>query len=145
MRNLLVAAAMAALCFGQTAPPAPAAPNSAYKALLQEVKNRINHIDVEQFRALRAAHPNALVIDVRESEEWAKGHAAGAIHIPRGLLEREIEAQAPVKDAVILLYCHSGSRSAFAAESLGRMGYLRVYSLDGGLGAYESAGLPMEK
>ena len=71
-----------------------------------------------------------MFIDVRESEEWAKGHAAGALHISRGMIEHDIEAKVANKQALIVVYCHSGARSALAAENLMRMGS-NVYSLDG--------------
>ncbi len=133
---------MAALCLAQA--PAPA-PNPAYRAIVQGARKHVNCLDIQQFRALRDAKPNSVLIDVRESEEWAKGHAAGALHIGKGVIERDIEAKVPNKDSIIVLYCHSGARSALAAENLMRMGYSNVYSLDGGLTAYQAAGLGMEQ
>ena len=105
----------------------------------------MKRVNVQEYRALRAAHPDILLVDVRETEEWAKSHAAGAVHISKGLIEHDIETKAPNKEATIVLYCHSGARSALAAESLMKMGYANVYSLDDGLTAYVASGLPTEK
>lgn len=142
MKMLSVIAAFAASCFAQSAPPVA---NSAYKAIVAEAQSHVKLVDIEKFKALRAAHPDALLVDTRETEEWVTGHASGAIHISKGVIEKEIESRAPKKDATIVLYCHSGARSALAAENLMRMGYSNVYSLDGGITAYQAAGMPMVK
>jgi rhodanese-related sulfurtransferase len=140
MKTLLFAA-VAAVCFGQSAGPG----NTGYRTLVQEAKAHIKQVDLQRFRELRQAHPELVLIDVRETEEWINGHAAGALHISKGMLEHDIEAAVPQKDKFIVLYCHSGARSALAAENLERMGYSNVYSLDGGLTAYQAAGLGVEK
>ena len=139
MRNLLLAMALAGACFAQAQQT-----NAAYRSLVQEAQSHIKRVDVSHYRELHHAHPELLLIDVRETEEWTQGHAAGAIHISKGVIEREIENKVPNKDATIVLYCHSGARSALAADNLKRMGYRNVYSLDGGLTAYTAAGLPLE-
>jgi len=141
VKIFLLGAALAAACFAQSA----AVPNPSYRALVQEAQGHVKRISVAQLPAFREVHPDVVLIDVRETEEWAKGHAAGALHISKGVIERDIESKVPDKKTTIVLYCHSGARSALAAENLGRMGYASVYSLDGGLTAYESAGLPVEK
>jgi rhodanese-related sulfurtransferase len=143
MKTLLLVTAGALVCLGQSAPPVVA--DAGYRALVQEAKARVKQVDGQKFRELRQAHPELVLIDVREREEWAKGHAAAAVHISKGLLEKNIEAAVPQKDAFIVLYCHSGARSWLASENLMRMGYFNVYSLDGGLAAYEAAGFPVEK
>jgi rhodanese-related sulfurtransferase len=84
-------------------------------------------------------------IDVREDHEFAKDHAKGAIHMGRGILERDIESKVPSKGAEIVLYCGGGFRSALAAESLGRMGYTNVASMAGGIRAWREAGYPLEE
>jgi len=155
MKNLSVAflmiVALGTACWAESAPAIPATPappaegGPAYHALVKEAKAHVKEFNIEQFKAFRDKQQNYTLIDVRESEEWAGGHAAGALHISKGTIEKKIEAQAPKKDAVIVLYCHSGARSALAAENLMRMGYSNVYSLDGGITAYQAAGLPMEK
>lgn len=140
MKALLIGATLAGICFAQSAAPA-----AGYRAIVQDAQAHVKRIDIQQFKAWNDAHRNYVLVDVRESEEWAKGHAAGALHIGKGVLERDIEANVPDRKATIVLYCHSGARSALAAENLMRMGYSNVYSLDGGLTAYDAAGLAMEK
>lgn len=84
-------------------------------------------------------------VDVREDREFAEDHAAGAIHIGKGVIERDIETILPDKSQPIVLYCGGGYRSVLAAESLGRMGYTDVVSMDGGIKAWRAAGYPIEK
>lgn len=84
-------------------------------------------------------------LDVREESEFSRGHAAGARHLGRGILERDIEQMIPDKEAEIILYCGGGFRSALAAQSLGKMGYRRVLSMAGGIRAWREAGLPLEE
>ncbi len=91
-----------------------------------------------------AGEPHVL-IDTRENDEWAAGHAAGAVHLGKGIIERDIEAQVPRKDAKLVLYCGGGYRSALAADALRQMGYTNAISLDGGWRAYQASGLPLEK
>jgi rhodanese-related sulfurtransferase len=146
VKTVLLGIALAATCAAQSPAPTPAkAKNPAYRAIVQDAQSHVKRLDIQQFREWRDARRDYLLIDVREGEEWAKGHAAGAIHIGKGVLERDIEAAVPDKGASIVLYCHSGARSALAAENLARMGYSQVYSLDGGLTAYEAAGLAVGK
>jgi len=146
MKALLLGATLAAVSLAQSPAPTPAkVANPAYRAIVQDAQAHVKRLDVQQYQALRHAQPNYMLIDVRDSDEWAKGHAVGALHISKGMLEHDIEAKVSNKDATIVLYCHSGARSALAAENLMRMGYSNVYSLDGGLTAYEAAGLPIEK
>ena len=144
MRALLLAAAVAATCFAQAPAPAKVS-NPAYRAIVQQAQAHIKRVNIEQYKKLRETHPDVMLIDVREAEEWAQGHAAGAIHISKGLIERDIEAKVADKEALVVLYCHSGARSALAAENLMRMGYTNVYSLDGGFAAYSAAGLATSK
>jgi len=143
MKAILFAAALAGMCLGSLQSQPVAAP--AYHALVQDAKAHVKEVDIQKFRALREAHPDLVFIDVRESEEWARGHAAGAQHISKGMIEHDIEGKVTNKEAVIVVYCHSGAPSALAAENLMRMGYSNVYSLDGGFTAYQAAGLPVEK
>lgn len=118
---------------------------TGYQSLVKDAKTRIKEMDTGQLRALRAAGEKFTLIDVREDNEWDAGHAAGAVHIGKGVLERDIESKAPQKDARLVLYCAHGSRSALAADALMKMGYTNVFSLAGGITAYKSAGLPMGK
>jgi len=84
------------------------------------------------------------LVDTREDDEWRSGHIRGAIHLGKGVIERDIEAVIPDKSAEIILYCGGGFRSAIAAESLQQMGYTRVISMDGGYRGWSQAGLPTE-
>jgi rhodanese-related sulfurtransferase len=84
-------------------------------------------------------------VDVREDDEWRAGHARGAIHVGKGVIERDIEAKLPDKGEEIILYCGGGFRSALAAEALQKMGYTNVFSMDGGMRAWREAGLPEDK
>ncbi len=142
--RILVAVCVAAACFAQNAPsvnPAPATP----QMLVREAKSRIKEISPEQLKAMADKKESYTLIDVREDHEWAAGHAAGATHIGRGMLEFLIGDKVPQKDAKIVLYCQGGARSALAADSLQRMGYTNVFSLAGGFMAYRKLGLPEGK
>ena len=88
---------------------------------------------------------NHVLIDVREDREWDAGHAAGAIHMSKGVIERDIESEIPDKSQTLVLYCGGGYRSALAADALQKMGYTNAISLDGGWRGWNEAGLPVEK
>jgi rhodanese-related sulfurtransferase len=90
------------------------------------------------------SNPEARLIDVREDNEWQAGHAAGAQHMGRGIIERDIEQAIPDKQAELILYCGGGFRSALAADNLQRLGYTNVYSMDGGWKAWKESGAPVE-
>jgi rhodanese-related sulfurtransferase len=115
-----------------------------FLALVEEVRPRIRETGVDGVRALRAAGRPFHLIDVREDREWKRGRIPGAIHIGRGVLERDIEARIPDREDPIVLYCGGGYRSALAAESLGRMGYTEVRSMEGGWRAWSGAGHEVE-
>lgn len=119
--------------------------NPGFLALVNEVKPRVKHFGIEEFQRLAASGEKYVLIDIREESEWAAGHARGAIHIGRGILERDIETHVPDKNTKIVLYCGGGYRSVLSAESLGKMGYTDVISLDGGWRAWKEAGLPTEE
>lgn len=137
---LLFALSLAPLCFAQTR-PGP----SDYQSLVTDAKTRIKQIDIEQLKTLQSSGAPFTLIDVREDSEWTAGHAAGALHIGRGVLERDIASKVPRKDARLVLYCARGHRSALAADTLNRMGYSNVFSLTGGFDAYKAAGLPLDR
>jgi rhodanese-related sulfurtransferase len=113
--------------------------------LVNQAKSRIQEIDIAAYQRLRAGGEKHVLIDTREDSEWAAGHAAGAIHLGKGIIERDIEARVPEKDAKLVLYCGGGYRSALAADALRQMGYTSAISLDGGWRAYHESGLPVEK
>jgi rhodanese-related sulfurtransferase len=114
-----------------------------FLAYVKEAKSRVKEIDIAAYQKLPAG--DHLLIDVREDHEWAEGHAQGAIHLSKGIIERDIEATAPDKSAKMVLYCGGGYRSALVAEALGKMGYTGAISLDGGWRAWNEAGLPVTK
>ena len=120
--------------------------NPRFKKLVAEAKGHIREITVDELTSLAgAAATKPILIDVRETEEFSAGHAAGALHLSRGTLEGRIEAAVPDTSTPVVLYCASGNRSAFSAESLQKMGYTNVASLIGGFGAWLKAGRPVEK
>src|SRR5918912_2194956 len=96
-------------------------------------------------RGRLGANPQARLLDVREDNEWQRGHAAGAEHLGRGIIERDIEQRVPDHGAELILYCGGGYRSALAADNLQRMGYTNVYSMAGGWKAWQDAGAPIEE
>jgi rhodanese-related sulfurtransferase len=119
--------------------------NPGFLEIVNDAKSRVKEIDIEGYqKMLEAAQPHVLV-DVREDHEWAAGHAAGAVHLGKGVIERDIETKIPDKNARLVLYCGGGFRSALAADNLRKMGYRDAISLDGGWKAWQKAGLPMEK
>jgi rhodanese-related sulfurtransferase len=124
---------------------APKPHNPGFLALVNEAKSRIQEINIAEYGRLRAAGEEHVLIDTREDSEWAAGHAAGATHLGKGIIERDIESRVPRKDTKVVLYCGGGYRSALAAEALQRMGYTNAISLDGGWRSYQEAGLPVEK
>lgn len=113
--------------------------------LVEEAKKRIKECTIAEVKARLDAGTPVHFIDVREDHEWVQDHAAGAKHLGRGILERDIEGIIPDKNAEIILYCGGGFRSALAADHLQRMGYTHVKSMDGGIKAWRAAGYPMLK
>jgi molybdopterin/thiamine biosynthesis adenylyltransferase/rhodanese-related sulfurtransferase len=114
-----------------------------YRELLQQVRAEIDEVDAGRAREL-IDDAGPLVVDVREQEEWDEGHIPGALHIPRGNLESRIERSAPDRAQQIVVYCSGGSRSAFAAKTLGEFGYTDVVSLAGGFTDWKRNGFPVE-
>jgi rhodanese-related sulfurtransferase len=114
-----------------------------FLSLVGEAKKGIDEIDIAAYKKMREADEPHILIDVREDNEYAAGHAAGAMHIGRGVIERDIEHLIPDKHAKLVLYCGGGYRSALATESLQKMGYRNVISLDGGWRVLQESGLPL--
>lgn len=114
--------------------------NPRFHQIVNDAKAKIKEITPAE--ALARQKAGAMLIDVREADDYAKEHAAGATHLSRGTLELRIEEQAPDMGQEILCYCGGGSRSALAAESLQRMGYTNVRSITGGFKAWKEQGLP---
>ena len=116
----------------------------AFLKLVDDAKSRVREVTVAETQA-RLEGRKALVIDVREESEWSAGHARGAIPMGKGVIERDIEARVPDKNAELILYCGGGFRSALAADSLQKMGYTNVASMAGGWRAWQAGGAPVEK
>ncbi|MBV8864447.1 MAG: sulfurtransferase [Acidobacteriaceae bacterium] len=115
-----------------------------FLALVSDAKKRIHEIDIEQYKRLRESGEAGQLVDVREDHEWEANHAAGAIHLSKGTIERDIEETFPDKQTKLILYCGGGYRSALATDNLQKMGYPNVISLNGGWRAIEISGLPLE-
>ena len=113
--------------------------------LVNDAKSRIRETDIAGYKKMLAQGEKVLLIDTREESEWAAGHAAGALHLSKGIIERDIEAKVPDKQTPMVLYCGGGFRSALAADNLQKMGYQNAISLDGGWRAWQQSGLPVER
>jgi|SRR5579871_6967153 len=113
--------------------------------VVDDAKSRVQQIDIEGYKKMLADGDKHRLIDVREDKEFDAGHAAGAMHLGKGIIERDIERTIPDKSEKLVLYCGGGYRSALAGDSIQKMGYINVISLDGGWHAYEVSGLPVEK
>ncbi len=116
-----------------------------FLAAVNDAKSRVKQIEIGEYKAMVAAGEPHLLVDVREDGEWSAGHAAGALHLGKGVIERDIETKIPDRDTKLVLYCGGGFRSALAGDSIQKMGYTNVISLDGGWRAIEASGLPLEK
>jgi rhodanese-related sulfurtransferase len=112
--------------------------------LVNDAKTRVKEIDLEGYCKLRASGEPYLLVDTREESEWTAGHVAGAIHLSKGIIERDIEARVPDHAETLVLYCGGGFRSALVADNLQKMGYTNAISLDGGWRALKESGLPLE-
>ncbi len=110
----------------------------------EAARARVEEVDLAASDALRGASPPWILVDVREDAEWAAGRIPGAVHLGRGVLERDVEARFPDPATPLILYCGGGFRSALAAASLQDMGYTRVVSLVGGVRAWQDAGRPWD-
>lgn len=113
--------------------------------LVNDAKSRVKEMDLDGYLELRESGEAHLLIDTREESEWAAGHVPGAIHLGKGIIERDIEARVPDHGAKLVLYCGGGFRSALAADNLQKMGYTNCISLDGGWKAWAGRGLEVEK
>jgi rhodanese-related sulfurtransferase len=116
----------------------------AFLKLVEETRPRIREVTVEQARRRLEENPRAILVDVREDHEWNEGHAAKAVHLGKGIFERDLEKTVPDPSVDIILYCGGGYRSALAAEAAQRMGYKNVFSLAGGYKAMQAANWPMQ-
>jgi rhodanese-related sulfurtransferase len=113
-----------------------------FLAITNDAKSRVKELTIDAFLERLQAGERYVIIDVREDNEWAKGHLPSAHHIGKGVIERDIEMAVPEKETPLLLYCGGGFRSALAADHLQQMGYTNVTSLDGGWRGWTERGLP---
>ena len=113
--------------------------------IAEDARSRVREVTVEETRRRLASGEGVRLIDVREDNEWQAGHATGAEHLGRGIIERDIERTVPDKEAELILYCGGGYRSALATDMLQRMDYTNVYSMAGGWTAWQEAGAPTEQ
>jgi len=113
--------------------------------LVNDAKTRVKETNVSEVKRRMGSGEKFLLVDVREDHEWAKGHLPGAVHMGRGIIERDIETHMPDTGAKMILYCGGGFRSALVADNLQKMGYTNVESMDGGWRGWTEAGLPTEK
>ena len=113
--------------------------------LVQESKKHIKETNVAEVKRRADAGEKFVLVDVREDNEWAKGYLPGAVHMGRGVIERDIEQRVADTATKLILYCGGGFRSALVAENLQKMGYTSVESMDGGWKGWLEAGLPTQK
>ena len=116
-----------------------------FLALVNDAKSRVKETNVADVKRRMDAGEKFFLVDVREESEWARGHLPGAIHLGKGIIERDIEQKIPDMGTKLILYCGGGFRSALSADNLQKMGYRDVESMDGGWKGWSAAGLPTQK
>jgi len=116
-----------------------------FLTLVNNAKKRIRETNVEEIKAKLDHGEKFVLIDVREESEYAKDHLPGAIHLGKGVIERDIEQRVPDPKTPVVLYCGGGFRSALAADNIQNMGYTNVLSMDGGIRVWREKGLPLTK
>jgi len=119
--------------------------SDGFLKLVNDAKSRVKEEDYRETKKRLDAGEKFVLVDTREDSEWARGHIAGAIHLGRGVIERDIEKTVPDKNTQIVLYCGGGYRSALAADNLQKMGYRKVISMDGGWRGWTESGFPTAK
>jgi rhodanese-related sulfurtransferase len=113
--------------------------------IVTDAKTRVREISIDQARAWLAQNPKVVLLDVREDSEWNAGHAVEAVHLGKGVLERDLEKMIPDMNTEIIMYCGGGFRSALTCDAAQKMGYRSVHSLIGGYKGIVAAGWPMAK
>ena len=116
-----------------------------FLAIVNDAKKRVKQTTVADVKRRMDTGEKFVLVDVREESEWAAGHLPGAIHLGKGIIERDIEQRLPDTETKMILYCGGGFRSALSADNLQKMGYTNVESMDGGWKGWIGAGLPTEK
>jgi len=119
--------------------------SEGFLKLVKDAKTRVKEEDYRETKKRLDAGDKFVLVDTREDSEWARGHIPGAIHLGRGVIERDIEKTVPDKNTRVVLYCGGGYRSALAADNLQKMGYRNVISMDGGWRGWTDAGFPVAK
>jgi len=119
--------------------------SAQFLKLVQDAKTRVKETEVADVKKRMDAGEKFILVDVREDNEWANGHLPGAVHLGKGIIERDIEQRVPDTSAKVILYCGGGFRSALAGDNLQKMGYTNVESMDGGWKGWVQAGLPTAK
>lgn len=118
--------------------------SEGFLKLVNDAKTRVREVTVAETQQRLKENPDAKLIDVREDNEWQAGRAAGAEHLGKGIIERDIEARVPDKSTELIMYCGGGFRSALVADVLQRMGYTNVFSMAGGWKAWKDSGAGVE-
>jgi rhodanese-related sulfurtransferase len=118
---------------------------TGFLKLVNEAKTRIKEADFRDIKKRLEAGEKMILVDTREDSEWVRGHIPGAIHLSKGIIERDIEKTVPDHNTPLVLYCGGGFRSALAADNLQKMGYTNVISMDGGWRGWTEAGFPVAK
>ncbi|MHB8486197.1 MAG: rhodanese-like domain-containing protein [Candidatus Acidiferrales bacterium] len=117
----------------------------AFLAIVNDAKKRVKEADFRDIKKRLDAGEKMILVDTREDNEWAKGHIPGAVHLGKGIIERDVETTIPDKNATLVLYCGGGFRSALAADNLQKMGYKNVISMDGGWRGWTESNFPIAK
>ena len=117
----------------------------AFLRIVEDAKQRVREATTDEIEAREDGGEKFLLVDVREESEWAKDHLPNAVHLGKGVIERDIEERVPRSDAPLVLYCGGGFRSALAADNLQKMGYTNVVSMDGGIREWREKGYPLSK
>lgn len=117
----------------------------AFENLVAEIRPQIKEVQLDDVLQMQKDGKEFVFMDVREDHEWQEGRARGAVHLGRGIIERDIEKVCPDKSSTIVLYCGGGYRSAMSAYNLQKMGYTNVISMDGGIRAWRARNLPEDK
>src|ERR1051326_2034092 len=119
--------------------------NPEFLKLVDDAKSRVKQTDIAGYKKMVESGEPHVLVDTREESEWAAGHVRGAVHLSKGIIERDIETKVPDKSTAMVLYCGGGFLSALVADNLQKMGYQNAISLDGGWRALKDSGLPLEK
>jgi rhodanese-related sulfurtransferase len=113
--------------------------------IVEDAKKRVHEVTIDEVKAKLDRREKFLLVDVREESEYAADHLPGAVHLGKGIIERDVEGRVPDQNTPIVLYCGGGFRSALAADNLQKMGYTRVLSMDGGIRGWREKGFALTK